>query len=154
MKGKSDLFIDSLSNWSYDILPNRGMDSDLVCRIILFRNKEISHGHSQQASGKGFTPSMTFNVYPVSMLDKVKRMSSECRKTSSCIAPNVGGDYFVLQDYVLINYSSCVDCASADYKTDLCRANIKRILSRIEKNHYSSINTLLDDLHISKVWFK
>jgi hypothetical protein len=97
---------------------------------------------------------MILDVYPISLIDTVKRMSLECKISSSCIPPNVGGDYYVLQDYFLLNCTSCVTCASRNYKTDLCRGNINRIISSIKKKHYSSIDELLADLPVKKARFK
>ena len=154
LKGQFNLTLDSLTDWSYDIVPNFRMDTNLICRIAIFRNKEIPDKLSQEVYGRGIRPSMIFNVYPIHLIDTIKKMSLECKIFASCIPPNVGGDYYVLQDYVLINYSSCVNCASSDNKTDLCRANINKILSSVSKKHYTSINDLIADLPIRKMTFK
>jgi len=149
-----NLSLDSLTDWSYDIVPNYRIDTNLICRIAIFRNKEIPDKLSQQVYGRGIRPSMIFNIYPVSLIDTIKIMSLNCKIYTSCVPPNVGGDYYVLLDYVFINYSSCVNCSSTDYKTDLCRANINRIISSIKKKHYSSIDELLADLPIKKMKYK
>lgn len=150
LKGQFYLSMDSLTDWSYDVVSNDRIDTNLICRIALFRNRELPDELSMQTYGRGIRPLMIFNVYPVSMIDTVKKMSFKCKVFASCVPPNVGGDYYVLKDFVFINYSSCVDCAYANYKTDLCRANINRIISSIKERHYSSIDELLADLPIKK----
>ena len=154
LRSQFNLSLDSLTDWSYDNVPSDKEDSNLICRIAFFRNKEIPDELYQKVYGRGLRPLMIFNVYPISLLDTVKRMSLECKIYASCVAPNVGGDYYILQDYILFNYSSCVTCASTNNKTDLCRANINRIVSRIQKKHYSSIDELLADLPVKKKRFK
>jgi hypothetical protein len=154
LKGHFNFSLDSITAWSYDIVPNYRIDTNLICRIAIFRNKEIPDKLSQEVYGKGIRPSMIFNIYPVLLIDTIKKMSLECKIYASCIPPNVGGDYYILQDYILVNYSSCVNCASSDYKTDLCRANINKILSGVSKKHYGSIDDLIADLPIKKMKFK
>jgi hypothetical protein len=154
LKSQFNLSLDSLTDWSYDNVQSDIEDSNLVCRIAFFRNKEIPDELSQKVYGRGLRPLMILNVYPISLIDTVKRMSLECKILSSCVPPNVGGDYYILKDYILINYTSCVTCASSNYNTDLCRANINRILSTIKKKHYSSIDELLADLPVKKKRFK
>jgi len=154
LQDKFNLSIDSLTDWNYDIVPKQMIDTNLIARIVFFRNKEIPDKQSQEVYGNGKRPLMILNIYPISLIDSIKEMSLDCKLFSSCVPPNKGGDYYILQDYILLNYSSCVPCASSDYKTDLCRGNINKIISGIKNKHFSSLEELLDNLPITRKVFR
>jgi hypothetical protein len=142
--------IDSLTDWSYDILSINQNDTNLICQIVFFRNREIQDSMTKSIYGKGLRPSMTFRVYPATMIDTIKKISSWIRRVSSCVYPSAGGDYYTLHDFVLINHSVCVECGLSHKGLDLCRGNIENILSKVKNKHYSSIGDLLNDLPVRK----
>jgi hypothetical protein len=148
--------LDSLKLWNYDILNNDKEDSNLICKIVFFRNTPIKDQLFEKVYKTGLKPTMIFNVYPISMVDSVKKMSRLTRVTSSCLPPNVGGDYYVLKNFVLLNYSSCTLCSSSSTseKIDFCRGNVDKIVSKVKDKEYNNFVQLCNDLPIEKGKYK
>jgi hypothetical protein len=154
--------LDSLELWSYDILTlkenEKIREGNPIYKIVFFRNTSIKdslyeniikRGH--HCNDNGFRPAMIFNVYPMSKIDSVKKMSKWTKTLSSCSPPNVGGDYYVLRDFVLINFPSCTNCSTySDRKIDLCRDNIAKIISYISYKEYLSFEQIFNDLPIKR----
>ena len=147
---RAELIYDSISLWSYDFWDVEPKDSLIICKIMFFRNKPVNDSLYQRVYGGKKTPSIIYSVYPVSMLDSIRTMSKHVQMFTSCAPPSIGGDYYVLNDFILINYSSCVNCASADYKSDLCRGNVKTILKSVSTNKYDTFEDLCNALPIDK----
>lgn len=154
--------IDSLELWNYDILTiskdEKITEHNPVCKIVFYRNTAIQDSLDKNAmqpgvnhNGRGLKPAIIFNVYPVSMMSKIKEMSNRVILTSSCMPPDRGGIYYVLKNFILLNYTSCTLCSTSSARlVDLCKGNIDRIISIVSDKEYKSFKQLCSDLPIKK----
>jgi hypothetical protein len=154
--------MDSLELWNYDILPlnkdDRIKENNPVSKIVFFRIAAVRDSMDKNLPGSGnknksagLKPAVIFNVYPVSVLVKIKAMSKKVILTSSCQPPDRGGNYYELTNFVLLNLTSCTLCATtSNRQVDLCKGNIDRILSVVANKEYKSFEKLCKDLPVKK----
>jgi hypothetical protein len=133
--------LDSLDLWNYDILKmdkNEKADAqEPVAKIAFFRTAVVQD--SAQKNTGGLRPAVLFYVYPATKSIKIKPLSNRIILTSSCKPPDRGGLYYVLKNFVLLNYTSCTLCSiSTDKTTDLCKGNIEKILEKVTNKDYKS----------------
>lgn len=114
--------------------------------IITFWRTEPIFDPKQRVS---WTPNISFSIY--SSKDKAKCIDSslQIRANSTCEAPNIGGDMFILGNLILFNTSPCVEC-SKNPKVDYCRNILKHLLEYITDTNSSDLNYVFGQLPIEK----
>ena len=146
--------IDSISLWKYKVdYLYKGFDSDSVKargKITFYRTKGLDDRFSLKHYGKPWKPSIEFSIYEISEIDFVKKESNKVLLISSCMNPEVGGDYFIIGDLILFNRSPCLSCEHNITKVEYCRPIIKFIISKIDTNKVLSVNDLIKQLIIKK----
>jgi hypothetical protein len=135
--------IDTLSLWNYRL------DSPYVTRfqdsvkpigyISFWRTKPISN--EPKLYDQAQVPSINFEIFDIKDSSFCYQSSRLTRFFSSCVAPDVGGDLFVIGKFIFLNRYVCVNCGSYGIPNiDYCRPVIKFIFSRFT----GDISTLAD----------
>jgi hypothetical protein len=139
---KNSIQTDSLKFWTYsiDYEFNRPNDSiKPVGQIKFWRTKSIDDKKNLEIYGRPWTPSIDFDIYNITDLPFCVQAHININTASSCLSPNVGGDLFIIQNYVLINRWVCVNCIRYDNGIDYCRPTLNKILSELELTENSSL---------------
>ncbi|OAD92574.1 hypothetical protein A7A78_01315 [Aequorivita soesokkakensis] len=140
---KNSIQTDSLKFWTYSIdyefeKPNDSIKP--VAKIKFWRTESINDKKSQKIYGKPWTPSIDFEIYNINDLEFCKESSYLTKVRSSCVKPNVGGDLIIIQNYVLVNKSVCLNCIRYDNGIDYCRPTLDKILSELNLAENSSLS--------------
>ncbi len=61
---------------------------------------------------------------------------------SSCVPPDVGGDYFIIGKYIFLNDNVCLNCRKYDTGIDYCRPVINFVISKIDKNRVETLDEI------------
>ncbi len=142
---KNSIQTDSLKYWTYSIdyefkRPNDSIKP--VGQIKFWRTKSIDDKKSQEIYGKPWTPSIDFDIYNITDLTFCVQAQININTASSCLPPNVGGDLFIIRNYVLINRWVCVNCIRYDNGIDYCRPTLNKILSELELTENTSLREI------------
>ncbi|MCH2232391.1 MAG: hypothetical protein MK105_18795 [Crocinitomicaceae bacterium] len=141
--------IDTIEYWVFNIdkfqESNKNDSINPVGRINFWRNIAIDDSISLKLYGKLWTPRISYDIYNKKDSLYCRNMSRRMRFFSSAIPPNVGGDYIVLGEYVLINIDG--NYARYDTKIDYCRPLLNRVFTEI-----SDVKTLKSlEFQVSKL---
>jgi len=136
---------DDLKYWTYSIdyefkRPNDSIKP--VGQIKFWRTESIDDEKSQKVYGRPWTPSIDFDIYNITDLKFCEQAKININRVSSCLPPNIGGDLIIIQNYVLINPSVCVNCIRYDNGVDYCRPTLNKILSELNLLKNSSLSEI------------
>ena len=139
-------FKDNLDVWRYKVhMYNR--NSDQIGYIILWRAEPWDFSNAEFHSA--WSPNIRFDVFR--LIDSLSVFSDvdSIRKSSTCRPPEVGGDRFIIGDFIFANYQFCLTCVGLGNK-DYCRPTIKRIFENIDRTKISSLKDILNQLPIKR----
>ncbi len=148
-------FIDTLANWSYDLtLSSKSIWKDSltkpIAQITFFRTKALYDSNSRRTYGKDWTPRIDFEIYDIKDSVKCFERSKFTRNVSSCVPPAVGGDIFVVGNFIFLNNSVCLDCCKYDNTVDYCRPTIKNIFSKVKLGKVASLKEIVEQFDIKQ----
>lgn len=103
-----------------------------VGQIKFWRTESVGYKISKEIYGRPWTAS--FHFYSINDLEFCERMYININRVASCLPPYVGGDLIIIQNFVLINRSVCVNCFRYDNGIDYCRPTLNKILSELNLN--------------------
>ena len=81
-----------------------------IGKIEFWRTESIDDKKSQEIYGRPWTPSISFDIYDINDLEFCQQIQMNVNRASSCLPPHVGGDLFIIKNYVLINGRVCLNC--------------------------------------------
>ncbi len=146
--------IDTLSLWNYYLdTTYHGRTTDSVKPIGLltfWRTKPIDDSVRKQVYGRLWTPSIEFEVYNMSDSSYCYYKSFRTRVSSSCVAPDVGGDIIMLDNFLFLSRWVCLNCQRYDKQVDYCRPVINYVFSSLNKAKITTIQNLVQRFAISK----
>lgn len=120
-----------------------------VGQVVFWRSEAIYDNVSKTY----WKPDINFDIYTDSDSMFCKNLSEKIRLLSGCGTINTGGDIFVIGHFILLNSSSCVNCASSS-NIDYCRSIIKRILDAVPDKDTHDWNAVLKQFIIDKAKLK
>jgi hypothetical protein len=146
--------VDTLELWNYNLDKNYkapGKDSvKPIAQITFWRTKPIDDGLSLEIYKQLWTPFISYEIYNLSDSTYCYYKSKLTRLISSCIPPNIGGDIFMIGNYIFLNRMVCLRCLRYDTGTDYCRPVINLILSRIDKNKVATLDEIAEQFIIKR----
>jgi hypothetical protein len=148
-------FADTLANWNYNLIlfsENWGSDTILkpVGEITFFRTKALFDSISRRVYGIDWTPSIDFKIYNITDSARCLERSEFTRHISSCVPPAVGGDIFVVGNFIFLNNSVCLHCYKYDNDVDYCRPTIKNIFSKVRLDKVSNLREITQQFGIKQ----
>ncbi len=98
-------------------------------------------------TAKAWYPAMRFEIYTENDSAYCRNFSDSIYLSSSCMAPNIGGDRVRIGHFIFVNPDACVPCAGQN-GTDYCRGSILYFFKRIYKQQSKDLYKLLEQLPI------
>ena len=99
-----------------------------------------------------FKPSICFYIYNISDSIHCNNESKSLKELSNCIAPQVGGDLFIIGKFIFLNPELCLSCGTPFYgKLDYCRPLINFIFSKLDYKNVETIQSIVNQLPIRKL---
>lgn len=142
--------VDTLGYWKFRIDTILEVDRNdtihPIGRVHFWRTVAIDDGISQKVYNRLWTPSISFSIYQKKDLVHCKEISKRVRLGSSCVIPDVGGDFVVLGNIILLNTSVCVSCIRYNTGRDYCRPLLNKVFGEIEDIKITSIKDLRSSL--------
>lgn len=134
-------YLDTIAKWDFkinftDIPINKSIRP--IAIISFFRKEHILIISSDKKLKKKWTPNINFNIYTISDIDKCKLESNNIKTLSDCISSNIGGDFYIIGNYILLNEQACLNCIIPNSEIDICRPVIEYFLSNIIISNDSS----------------
>ena len=128
--------IDTLSEWSFKI--------DTVSIYETNQTKPIGKIYFFCLKPNSFylPLSMTFFIYKITDSVYCRNKSKKIRLLSDYIPPNLGGDYIIIGDLILLNTDYC------NIEMNDIRPMLNRIFSIIDENKIATINSLKSQLEL------
>ena len=113
-----EYFVKVIKPWKYQYTPtNNSSDSvKKIGQIIFWRSEAIYNSTNKQY----WKPDISYDVYPASALAYANSISDKIKLSSTCDSINIGLDVLLVGNFILINSSPCVNCASPS-NIDYCR---------------------------------
>lgn len=147
-------FIDTLDCWEYDLDKNYKSDRNdsisPIAIITFFRTKPLNDSISLNVYNKPWMPLMSFEIFYLKDSSFCFQESKRTVYFSSCVPPSVGGDLFIIGDFIFLNRNVCVECRKPDSGIDYCRPLINHIISKIDKNKIKTIDDITAQFSIIK----
>ena len=138
--------VDSLDLWEFDFSKNK-VDDEKIGTLILIRKEDV---YSKDRTKK-IRPKISFDIYPVSMIDSISKIESERVMLLSCCYPKYGATIRSTKNFVFWSnpwsITSAIKCNGIDYT----RKNAELILDRVMNQNYNSIDELINDLAIEQI---
>jgi hypothetical protein len=145
--------VDSLKYWHYQLsfsVDNESKDSTKpIGRISFWRTKPFT-SPSQEVSENRWRPFIEFEIYALKDSIYCKKKSIQARIYSSCIAPQVGGDLFIISNYIFLNTQGCVNCLRESTNIDACRPTLNYLFTWVNPSHVKTIEDITKQFPISK----
>lgn len=145
--------IDSLELWRFSIETKPELnknDSIIPIGIIGFwRTVAIDDSISIEVYKKLWTPKISFYIYNIKDSVYCREKSMRIRIFSSCVPPDLGGDYIILGELILLNTTFCLQCGRYDTGIDYCRPILNYVFKAIDNQKINSISSL--ETHIGEI---
>lgn len=148
---------ESLKHWSYEIDYEFEAHTDTVDalgQIRFKRTESIIDTLHEKVYKKPWFPSIDFEIYDISDINHAKRMSSRVKLLSSCLGANVGGDLIIIDNYIFVNTSVCINCIENESEIDFCRPIIDKIFSRLVLKENENLENIGDAIGLIMDEFK
>ncbi|UKN03799.1 hypothetical protein K6119_09880 [Paracrocinitomix mangrovi] len=141
----TEIVYDSLDLWKYNVLALDSIESKfLIAKIEFYRSDSTKKSVNESSKSFG----LTFEIYPISELDRISKHSIDIIIMSSCCWPNSGPHLYTTQDFVFYSPSLCSNCGYNCNEADYCSGNIKRILERVNRQNFETFEELVQNLPI------
>jgi hypothetical protein len=143
--------IDAVDQWFYLLTimgSSKRKPGDKIAQLIFQRKEPVDDTLSLQVFNRKWLPNISFEVFGIADSTYCFGISEKIRLISSCVPPDLGGDIILIGNYVLLNRTSCVDCARYDTKQDYCRPVINKLLLDLDKSKIGTLEELVNQFPI------
>ena len=89
-----------------------------------------------------------FDIYNISDSLYCQNEAKKIKMLSSCIPPNVGGDYIEIGNFILLNRNVCLQCEDI-FNVDFCRPEINQILLIMKSKEIEKIDDFEQSLQFA-----
>jgi hypothetical protein len=141
---------DTLAHWRYTMdREYQAPFSDSVkpvARIVFWSAKPAAIGADQKQGKNAWTPDISFELFNLSDLTWCKKKSEMTKSLSSCKPPGVGGDLYVVGNYVFLNREVCVNCIDHSTQKDYCRPVMNYLFNKLNKTQAHTLDELAKQL--------
>jgi len=138
--------IDTLEFWKFNIDRSSELTKNdsinPIGTVRFWRTVSIDDSISIKVYDKLWTPNISYSIYNVKDSIYCKKVSERVRFFSSCVPPDVGGDYIVLGEFILLNTSVCLQCGRYYTGLDYCRPILNSIIKQIDIEKIKSIDSI------------
>jgi hypothetical protein len=145
--------VDTLKSWNYQFDDSKKSEStDSVQRLgflTFLRIRQIVDSTYFNVYHQYWKPHMTFNIFNLSDSAYVKKQFIRTMMLSSCVGPEVGGDYFIIGKYIFANFSVCLNCAITGI--DYCRPLINFVINRVDIKRAETLDEIFNQFVINPV---
>ncbi|MFI1770274.1 hypothetical protein [Thalassobellus citreus] len=125
----------SQKHWAYKIDYDFEKRNDSVKSIGLIqflRTKSIKDKKREEIYNEDWIPAIQYEIFNISDFEFCEQASLRTKRLASCLPPNVGGDLIVVQNYIFLNRSVCLNCIGTENKVDYCRPIVNKVLSDLD----------------------
>jgi hypothetical protein len=148
--GVNFTFKDDLKYWTYKLHSKKPSKKDQSIGYINFWRTEKWDDNADKEFHMAWNPGIGFEIFDLKDSSVALNISRQVRLLSSCVAPHIGGDYFVVGNFIFVNSVSCVSCYRGKNSTDYCRPTIYRIFKNIDLTKISSLTDIVQQLGIKR----
>lgn len=140
------IVVEPIADWRYmfDPTPDTLRESKVASlgHVSFIRKDSIPSELHQRLYHRGWRPGMSFHVFPITAYSDCSTEQRRVIHLSSCLEPNVGGDLFIVGQFVLFNRSVCLGCEWED-GIDRCRGPISEIVKVMEQRAPVTVDELV-----------
>ena len=143
-------FKDNLSYWTYDFRSRKPTKKDQsIGHITLWRTEKWDDNKDKEFH-VSWNPGISFDIFNLKDSAKALELSRTMRSLTVCKIPQVGGDLFVLGNFVFVNSEPCVSCYRKLTNKEYCRPMINLLFSGIDISKISRLKDLINQLPIKE----
>jgi hypothetical protein len=145
--------VDTLARWRYRFVKTSQEKSATpteLGKISFYRTRALDDSISVKIYHQKWSPGMSYSVFNLSDSTYCIKMANHTRVYSSCVPPDVGGDYFVLGKYIFVNLSVCLNCRKHDSGIDYCRPLVNYVISKVDKNKAATLDEIFSQFVIDR----
>lgn len=146
-------FIDNFNDWKFEYYPleNNNAEASPIGVINFKRVNGLEISEKLIYNNKFWFPNIEYSIYELKDSISCKRTSLIVQHKSSCVPPNIGGDYFVKGNFIFLNQHACLDCQSPSSDIDFCRPIIKSIFDSIKTNPETQLQDILNQIPLKEI---
>lgn len=142
---------DAIKLWNYKFKQKDIKENDSVRSLgslIFYRTRPVIDSSYYKIYKKFWTPEISFDIFNISDSTFCRKLSTNTRYFSSCVPPDVGGDYFVIGQYIFLNRNVCLNCriSSIDY----CRPVVNFVFNKLDKKNLNTLTDIFKQFAIKK----
>ena len=146
--GVNFTFKDDLNDWTYKFHSKKPSKKNRSIGYINFWRTEKWDDNTDKEFHMAWNPGIGFEIFDLKDSSIALNISRQAGMLSSCVAPRIGGDYFVVGNFVFVNSVPCVFCYRSKNNTDYCRPAIYRIFKSIDLTKVTSLTDIIQQLGI------
>jgi hypothetical protein len=141
-------FKDDLGFWTFKFQKKRATKKDpSVGHIAFWRTKGFDDVTDKEFHS-AWSPGISFEIFLLKDSIKARELSAGIASLSLCEIPQIGGDWFILGNFIFVNGESCVMCYRKSNKTEYCRPTINYIFSLLRVSNDTSMKEIVNQLPI------
>lgn len=141
-------FTDDLGYWTFKFEKNRATKKNPSIGHIAFWRKQGFDDHTNKEFHSAWSPGISFEIFSLKDSLKALEVSKNMRSVALCETPQIGGDWFVIGNFIFVNGESCVLCYRKLNETEYCRPTINNIFSMLKVSKETSIKEIINQLPI------
>ena len=140
-------FKDDLGKWSYKLRLKKKLlkKSGSLGRVLFYRT-ELFDNSGKNEFYVNWNAYIQFEIYNIKDSASALEGIRSLKPFNYCEAPDNGGDYFIIGNFLFANEVNCLRCTWN--KTDYCRPTVRRIFMNVDKNRISTIREIVSQFQI------
>ncbi|MBL7742034.1 MAG: hypothetical protein JNN00_01040 [Chitinophagaceae bacterium] len=143
-------FKDDFAYWRYDFRQKKATKKNFSIGHLTFWRAEKWDNNNNAEFHSAWTPGISFDIYNLKDSAKAKEASRFVRSLSLCQSYEIGGDLFVVGNFIFVNPESCVLCYRKLTNKEYCRPTINIIFSNIDTSKVLKIRDIIDQFPIQQ----
>jgi hypothetical protein len=143
-------FKDDLNVWRYKAHLRKPTNKNPSLGYVIFWRTEMWDDNTDKEFHMGWNAGIIFQVFNIKDSALGLSLSRFARNSTQCGPPRIGGDWFILSNFLFVNEEPCLACFRKKNATDYCRPVINQIFSQIDLSNVSSVKDIIKQLPIQE----
>jgi hypothetical protein len=143
-------FKDDLNVWRYKARLRKPSNKNASLGYIIFWRTEKWDDNTDKEFHMGWNAGIIFQIFRIKDSALGLSYSRFARNSTQCSPPRVGGDWFILSNFLFVNKEPCLACFRKKNATDYCRPVMNQIFSQVYISNVSSVKDIIKQLPIQE----
>lgn len=150
-RGINFAFTDDLNYWTFKFQEKRATKKNPSIGRIAFWRTQGFDDNTNKEFHIAWSPGISFEVFFLKDSIKALEVSKNMRSLALCETPQIGGDWFIIGNFLFVNGESCILCYRKLTNTEYCRPTINQIFSKLIITKNSSIQEIIRQMPIKEI---